>query len=342
MGEHAMESVQPLVSVIVPVYAGLQTLPDLLERCKAIRDGKASIPQGLLHELIFVCDEPVDESESFLAKTAPQLDWVRVVSLARNSGQHLATAVGILYSSGDWILTMDEDLQHPPELIAQILTEALRQGLDLLYVKSTIRVHANSIYRDTTSTVSKMCMRIFTRDDYSMISSFRLIRGEVARAIAISVDGKTYLDAVLFSATSSKRRGILYAQFSDQRDVGRSGYSLPKLLRHYGRLIMSAEFSGLRMLTTLGVLIGAPLIVLMLAMLVLGWLKGTQQIAPGWLSLYSLGVSMNILLVVYAVYSLKLLSALFLRSSGCPQFLVISRDLDSTHLAYLLNFELCR
>ena len=332
-----MEPVCPLVSIVVPVYAGHRTLPDLIKRCTAIREGHGGIPKALLHELIFVCDEPIDGSESLLLATAKHLDWVQVISLARNSGQHLATAVGILYSSGDWVLTVDEDLQHPPEILGETLTEALDQGLDLLYIKSTTRIHASSFYRDFASNASKLCMRIFTRDDYSVISSFRLVRGEVARSIAISIDSKSYLDAVLFSVTSGKRRSVFHSAFNDQRDAGGSGYNLKKLLRHYGRLIMSAEFSGLRLLSTLGLLVGGPLLMLMLALLVAGALTGTKEIAPGWVSLFFLGVTMNVFLLVYAVYSLKLLSVLFLRSSGSPQFLVISRELDGLHREYLLQ-----
>jgi glycosyltransferase involved in cell wall biosynthesis len=337
MGEPGMEAVCPLVTVVVPVYAGLRSLAELLDRCATLRRGFEGVPDGLLHELIFVCDEPIDGSEHFLLEQAKHHDWVQVVSLARNSGQHLATAVGILYSSGDWVLTIDEDLQHPPELIVQILKEALIQGSDLLYVKSTTRVHASSLYRDLASNTSKLCMGLFTREDYSVISSFRLIRGEVARAIAISIDGKSYLDAVLFSVTSAKRRSVWYAAFSDRRDAGASGYSLQKLLGHYVRLIMSAEFSGLRLLSALGLLIGVPLLLLMIALLVVGSLQGAQQIAPGWLSLFSLGVAMNVVLMVYAVYSLKLLSVLFLRSSGSPNFLVINREQDQLHLDYLIS-----
>lgn len=334
-----MESVCPLISVVVPVYAGHQTLPDLISRCKAIRDGYAAIPRELLHELIFVCDEPIDGSESLLISAANQLEWVRVISLARNSGQHLATAVGILYSSGDWILTLDEDLQHPPEMLIQPLMQALDRGLDLLYIKSTARVHASSVYRDFASAASKRLMRIITRDDYSGVSSFRLIRGEVARSIAITLDRNSYLDSVLFSVTSPRRRSVFYADFKDLRDVGGSGYGFTKLTRHYGRLIMSAEFSGLRMLNTLGYLVAAPLLAVMLLLLVLGWFTGTQQIAPGWLSLFFLGVSMNVFLLVYIVYSLKLLSVLFVRSSGLPSFLVISRELDALHWQYLRQFK---
>lgn len=335
MGKPALEAVCPLVTVVVPVYAGFRTLPELFLRCSRLRDGTADVPKGLLHELIFICDEPVDGSESFLIEEAKKHDWVQVVSLARNSGQHLATAVGVLYSSGDWILTIDEDLQHPPELMIQVLREALLHQMDLVYVRSTKRVHGSSLYRDLASNASKLCMRLFTREDYSIISSFRLIRGEVGRAIAISIDANSYLDAALFSVTSSKRRSVVYAAFTDQRDAGASGYSLRKLLHHYGRLIMSAEFSGLRLLSTLALLIGAPLLILMMAMLVIGSLQGSQQVAPGWLSLFFLGVTMNFVLMCYGVYSLKLLSVLFLRSTGSPQFLVISREMDKLHLSCL-------
>lgn len=336
----AMEQIYPLVSVVVPVYAGRLTLPGLIRRSVAIRAGQGDIPHHMLHELIFVCDEPIDGSESLLASAASEYDWIRIISLARNGGQHLATAVGILYSSGDWILTMDEDLQHPPEMMAQALIAALDQGLDLLYIRSKSRIHSSSLYRDISSKASKLCMRIITRDDYSMASSFRLVRGEIARAIAISVDGKSYLDAALFSVTSARRRGVFYSDFSDPRASGGSGYSLIKLLRHYGRLIMSAEFSGLRLLAALGILIGVPLLVLMFALLIIGFFSGAQQFAPGWLSLFFLGILMNLFLLVYAVYSVKLLSSLFSRSSGSPQFLVISRENDKFHLSCLRRFSL--
>jgi hypothetical protein len=178
-------------------------------------------------------------------------------------------------------------------------------------------------------------MRLFTREDYSIISSFCLIRGKVGRSIAISIDAKSYFDAAYISVTSSKRRSVVFAEFTDQRDAGASGYNLRKLLHHYGWLIMSAEFSGLRLLSTLALLIGAPLLILMMAMLAIGSLQGTRQMAPGWLSLFFLGVTMNLVLMCYGVYSLNLLSVMFFRSTGSPQFLVISREMDKYHLSCL-------
>jgi glycosyltransferase involved in cell wall biosynthesis len=325
----------PLVSIVVPVYAGSHSIPALIDRCQALRDGIDHLPAGVLTELIFVCDEPIDDSESVLRSKRQGKPWIQVVSLARNCGQHLATAVGILYSSGDWILTLDEDLQHPPELLAEALTEALCQSFDILYIRSTERIHSSSFYRDITSKASKLMLRFFTRDDYSGISSFRLIRGEIGRAVANSIDSKSYLDALLFSATSKPRRGILMANFADSRKESASGYNFSKLMRHYGRFIMSAEFSGLQLLNSLAFLIAIPLFLLFFLILVVGWLQGVQQLTPGWLSLFSLGVTANVLIVAFGVYTLKLMSVLFLRSSGLPPFLVIDRQLDQIHLSFL-------
>lgn len=326
-----MDKVCPRISIVVPVYSGAATLPVLVDRCAAIRSG---VYADILYELIFVCDEPVDASERVLEDCVSRHEWIRLVSLARNSGQHMATAVGILYSSGDWILTIDEDLQHPPEIFPDLLVEALSKGLDLLYVRSRSRIHASSLYRDISSNASKFLMRLFTRDDYSMISSFRLLRGEIARSVAVSVDAKSYLDAALFAATGTKRRGVLYADFQDHRDGARSGYSLLRLLQHYVRLILAAELSGFRVMITFVLLFAIPLLVGLGLWLIYALTTGTaQEIAPGWLSLFALGLSIHLFLIVYFVYSLKLLYAILSRGAGMPPFLVLSRSIDVRFLA---------
>lgn len=325
----------PLVSIVVPVYSGRDTIPLLIERCEKLRQGLDELPAGVVTELIFVCDEPIDDSEALLHDQSARHSWIRVTSLARNGGQHLATAVGMLYSTGDWILSIDEDLQHPPELLARALKEALRRSLDILYIKSTERVHANSLYRDISSKASKLLLRFFTREDYSKISSFRLIRGEIGRAVANSIDTKSYLDAVLFSATSPRRRGVLHANFIDARRDGGSGYNLAKLIRHYGRFIMSAEFSGMQLLSSLGILVAVPLLLLFSGYLLLGLLQGVQLLTPGWLSLFSLGLTTVALIVAFGIYTIKLISVLFLRSTGLAPFLVIDRQLDPVHLSWL-------
>jgi len=335
MDQVAVDAALPAVSIVVPVYAGAATLQTLIKRCAALRESHGSIPSGVVRELIFVCDEPVDNSESILRDASRCHPWVRLVSLARNSGQHLATAVGILYSSGDWILTLDEDLQHPPELLDKALLEALKTSLDLVYIRSTQRIHAKSIYRDLSSNLSKLILRFFTRDEYSEISSFRLVRGEIGRTVANAMDSRSYLDAALFAATSKHRRQTIYALFSDSRAGSPSGYNFVRLIRHYGRFITSAEFSGLQLLISIGAIAALPLMLLLVGYIFYSIIQGVQVMTPGWLSLFSLGLMANALIVFFGIYNVKLLSVLFARSSGMPPFLVIDRSIDQLHLTNL-------
>lgn len=321
---------------MVPVYSGEHTLKELIGRCELFRERNAGANRQLLYELIFVCDEPIDDSQAVLAREAMDRDWIQYVSLACNRGQHMATAVGILYSSGDWILTLDEDLQHPPEILPELLYQALVNSCDLIYAKSWTRVHSKSIYRDLTSRLSKTLMKLFTREDYSIVSSLRLIRAELARSMAPSIDSHSYLDASLFAVISKKRRMVCYASFHDTRTESRSGYSFIKLLRHFSRLLLSAEPSGFRVLLVLIFILTVPVMAGLGLWLLKAFSSGAaSQIAPGWLSLFFLGVSIHIFLLGYFIFALKMLAVLQARSSGLPPFMVINRAVDAGHLAYL-------
>jgi glycosyltransferase involved in cell wall biosynthesis len=339
MDQMAVDAAFPAVSIVVPVYAGAATVQDLIQRCVRLHAGHTGIPTGVLRELIFVCDEPIDDSEEILREAITCYPWVRLVSLARNSGQHLATAVGMLYSSGDWILTIDEDLQHPPELVMQALNEALQSSLDLVYIRSTDRIHTKSFYRDLTSNLSKQTVQFFTRDEYSEISSFRLIRGEVGRTVANAMDSRSYLDAALFAATSERRRRTIYALFNDTRSGSESGYNLVKLIRHYGRFITSAEFSGLQLLYSIAIIAALPLVASLIGYLFYSISQGVQKFAPGWLSLFTIGITANAFIIFFGIYSIKLLSVVFARSSGMSPFLVIDRSIDRVHLRSISSWD---
>src|SRR6516164_7722588 len=103
------------VSLVVPVYSGEPYLRRLVEAVEGLRQRwiAESAPIGIA-ELIFVDDSAVDGTPALLDTLAAEKPWVTTLHLARNFGQHPATAAGILHSSGDWVATLDEDLQHPP------------------------------------------------------------------------------------------------------------------------------------------------------------------------------------------------------------------------------------
>jgi len=326
----AAKSILPTISIVVPVYSGAKTLAELASRCAELKSVHPDDGLDPIKDLIFVCDEPIDDSIDVIHNLEKAFPWIRVVQLARNSGQHLATAVGMMISSSDWVLTIDEDLQHPPEVIYEALHCALSLSADVVYIRSSSVVHRGSFYRDITSCVSKKTLRLLTKQEYADISSFRLVRGEIARVVGHTLDRHSYLDATLFAATSRRRRTVLRSSFADTR-TEQSGYHLSNLLRHYGRLISSAELSGLQLLSSLFLAFMVPIIMIVSIYLLSALVHSVQAVAPGWLSLFTMILALGLLVMSMGAYTLKLLSVLISRSGGLPPFMVVDRSLDQLH-----------
>lgn len=133
------------VSVVVPVYSGENFLRELVVRIAAARDGLAGSGTEI-REVIFVDDAAVNSSPAILDQISQDNHWVSVIHLARNFGQHAATIAGIARSGGDWIVTMDEDLQHPPSKIPDLLRKVAETGSDIVYASATNGVH-NSVFQ---------------------------------------------------------------------------------------------------------------------------------------------------------------------------------------------------
>ena len=326
----------PKVSTVVPVFRGEHYICELVSRFEECR----RLSGDLFHELVFVCDDPCDNSRELIEDLSQKRSWIRSYELASNGGQHLSTAVGMLHTEGDWIVTIDEDLQHPPELIPIFLLSTLEQSLDLNYAKSIVATHSkHDKYRDLSSTVAKRLLASITRDDFSITSSFRAVRGTIARGVALTVDRYAYLDAILFAATSKKRRGTFLADFTDPRSKGQSGYTFTKLVNHYGRLLSSIDISVTALFVAGGIFLLCLLLGGSIVHLYLGLLSGAQTVAPGWASIYSLISLLTAGLFIYCIISIKYLSILVQRSSNSRSFLLIDRSADQQHLEALREFN---
>src|SRR5215831_2936237 len=114
------------VSVIIPVFNAEQTLGPLLERLAAVR-ARADV-----REVVLVNDGSRDGSWRAIGELARRYDWVRGLNLMRNYGQHNALLAGIRAARHDVIVTMDDDLQNPPEDIHKLVTK-LDDGFDVVY-----------------------------------------------------------------------------------------------------------------------------------------------------------------------------------------------------------------
>ncbi len=318
-----------LVSTVTPVYRGASTVVELAEQLLAVKEqwNRDGFPLELI-EAIFVDDGSIDGSSEVLEKLAETYSWIRVVTLSRNFGQHPATVAGILHSCGDWVITLDEDLQHEPRFVLDLLRQAAEQRLDVVYAKPRDKVH-HSAFRDLSYVFKRLLALVTDNPHVRIFNSFRAIRGSVAHAAAAVVLQDTYFDVALSWFTD--RMGVVPLSLKDKRYIeeGSSGYDFWKLLQHARRLLVSSQTKLLRLGSLVGIASLALSGFLALFILVGKLIDPSSIVVKGWLSTFLTvvffgGVSSFLLGVL-----LEYLSTILLRSHGRPPFFVVDRERDS-------------
>src|SRR5688572_22784522 len=123
------------LSLVVPVYQGERTLELLVKEVEPLTT-PATTPAGhafQVQELVLVHDGAIDRSDRVMEELAARYPFVRLVWLSRNFGQHAATLAGMASSSGDWVVTLDEDGQQAPAEVGALLDRALADQVQLVY-----------------------------------------------------------------------------------------------------------------------------------------------------------------------------------------------------------------
>ena len=244
------------VSVVIPVYQGALTLPQLLEEIAPLTEGVVSSGgrSVVVEEVLLVHDNGPDESAPVMRRLADQYPFVRTVWLSRNYGQHAATLAGMASSGAEWIATLDEDGQHDPRFIADMVDVAMEQQADVVYGKPTNSA-PHGFSRNFASRSSKVLLRISTgRHDATDFQSYRLVLGEVGRSVAAYAGVGVYLDVAM--GWVARRIATCPVVLREEGDRP-SGYSLRSLLSHFWRMVLSSGTRALRLVSLLGVLFAA-------------------------------------------------------------------------------------
>ena len=217
-----MPVLKPTVSVVVPVYNSEATVAKLIERLEPVLNDIAS-----KFEVILVDDASRDGSWSQVADLATKHAWVRGTQLTRNFGQHNALLCGVRLASYDVIITIDDDLQHPPEEIPKLLAK-LEGGLDLVYGSPAILQHG--FMRDLASQITKIALQGSMGGDIARhVGAFRAFRAQLRNAFEAYRGTFVSMDVLLSWSTS--RVGWVEVRH-DARQSGTSNYTVGKLLRH--------------------------------------------------------------------------------------------------------------
>lgn len=230
------------VSVVIPVYNSAASLAALLQR---VAPALAALAAD--YEVILVNDGSRDASWQTICELAPRYPFLRGINLMRNFGQHNALLAGIRSARFPVVVTMDDDLQHPPEEIHKLL-DKLDEGYDVVYGVPKHLPH--SPWRNLTSWLLKRMMsRAVGVKEARKFSAFRAFRTDLRKAFARYQSPTAFLDVLLSWGTT--RFASIKVQH-DPRRVGKSTYTLRKLLRLALMLLTGFSTRPLRLASLVG------------------------------------------------------------------------------------------
>ena len=249
-----------LISIVIPVFNEQASLPELLERTD-----KACRQLDRPYEIIFVDDGSHDNSVALLKQAADREgSAIRVVVLNRNYGQHAAIMAGFEASRGDFVITLDADLQNPPEEIPR-LVEAGLKGYDV--VATVRRNRQDSFFRRLSSRLINGAVRRATgvmMTDYGC-----MLRGYHRRIIDAMLQCHERSTFIPILANSFARNTIEFEVDHAEREHGESRYSLMRLISLMFDLVTCMTTQPLRLASLAGALIAAAGFVFALLLIVL-------------------------------------------------------------------------
>jgi undecaprenyl-phosphate 4-deoxy-4-formamido-L-arabinose transferase len=236
------------VSAVVPVFRSAETLEPL---CRRLAAALKTLVGGR-YEIILVEDGGGDGSWAEIERLAGLDERVRGFRLSRNYGQHNALLCGIRAAHGEVIVTIDDDLQNPPEEVGKLLAE-LAQGHDVVYGYAADQAHG--LWRGLASRVTKRVLqRAMGVASASKVGAFRAFRTDLRHAFADYRSPAVNIDVLLTWATT--RFGAVEVRHA-ARAAGVSGYGPGKLIAHAINMVTGFSTLPLQVASLLG--IGASL-----------------------------------------------------------------------------------
>lgn len=235
------------LSIVIPVYRSEPTIHKLVEQ---LNNWRKTIDYEI--ELIFVNDFSPDNSERILTKLLEHEKLpCKCISLAKNYGQHTATTIGFMHCNGDYIATMDDDLQHSPEDIDTLLKYLIQSESDLVYGNFELKKH--HLLRNAGTRLLQWVLSKEGRN-FSMVTSLRVMKKQVLQLLPKEPQRVFFLDDVLL-LSSGRVNSVAVNHY--KRANGKSTYSWFKLFNLALSILLLHSSFPLRLISRIGLLISS-------------------------------------------------------------------------------------
>ena len=271
---------KPEVSIVIPVYNEELNLPELVKRCVAACD---KLPQS--YEILLVDDGSRDSSAELIGQAVKDHPGKIIgILLSTNFGQHAAVTAGLSRARGKYIVTMDADLQNPPEEVHK-LVEKLAEGYDV--VGSIRENRQDTFFRKIASKTVNLMVRRLTRGQ-TMTDYGCMLRGYSRPVVNAILDCHEQGKFIPMLAMSFARKSVEVMVKHAERAAGESKYSVWKLIALQYDLLTGTSTFPLRMLTFLGFLIALLGVIFGVAIFVMTRLNGEEWGRYGTFTMFAI------------------------------------------------------
>ncbi|MEO3926542.1 glycosyltransferase family 2 protein [Micromonosporaceae bacterium B7E4] len=265
----------PTLSVVIPMYNEESALPIMSHRLRAVLDGL-----GEQYEVVAVDDGSADRTVEVLRELRAEWPELRVVRLRRNSGHQAALLAGLMRARGDYLVSIDADLQDPPEVIPEMLRRAREDRLHVVYGVRTDRSTDTAFKRGTAAAYYRLMRRLAGRHVPAQAGDFRLLSRDVVETLRALPERTPVLRIVVpWLGFASGEVSYLRAE----RVAGETKYPISRMIRLAADSVTSFSAAPLRIATwfgAAGVIASGVLIV----MAFVSYLAGAT--VPGWASVF--------------------------------------------------------
>jgi undecaprenyl-phosphate 4-deoxy-4-formamido-L-arabinose transferase len=299
------------ISAVIPVYNSQDSLHELVTRLKAVLAACAS-----QFEIILVNDGSADASWATVQKLAAEHPEVLGINLMRNFGQHNALLAGIRAASHELIVTLDDDLQNPPEEIPKLIAK-INEGHDVVYGSPQQEQHG--LWRDFCSVmIKRMLKHIMGIKTSRHISAFRIFRTHLRQAFDHFHSEYVSID-VLLSWATTKFAAVTVRHAP--RAIGASNYTFKKLVRHTMNLYTGFSMLPLRVASLAG--FGFTAFGFLVLVYVIGRYMVTGTSVPGFPFLASIiAILSGVQLFALGVIG-EYIGRIFMRSLNKPCYAIL-------------------
>jgi polyisoprenyl-phosphate glycosyltransferase len=270
-----MNEFAPTLSVVIPMYNEEAVLPLLAERLRPVLDGL-----GDSYEVVAVDDGSSDDTAGLLHLMRAAWPQLRLVRLRRNGGHQAALTAGLHRARGAYVVSLDADLQDPPETIEPMLRLAQEQNLDIVYGVRSDRSTDTAFKRRTAALYYRLMRRIVGKKVPTGAGDFRLLSRTMVDALR-DLPERTPVYRLLVPWLGFPSGEVAYVR--EKRAAGTSKYPLTKMIKLTADSIIGFTAAPLRAATWLGAA-GAVVCVALTIKTLVAYALG--ETVPGWTSLF--------------------------------------------------------